>query len=222
MTSWSVIVSSAKIGRGGLSLSPGAAQCTCRRSGVVGIVPCSSTISPRSMRSTCPSRTTSSIRRSCSSSPRLTVPPFIIVGVTLWSVRSTTSSCSSRSYTPSTESDATIASSWRTTAANVRAPPGLEERPVQDPGVAWTDPGDVVGIVASIEEPADGIQRGLAPTDDHVASGGMVERGQVADRDTPCSVCDFERLQDQSQARATPCRSRRRLGVGRSLRSIDR
>ena len=71
--------------------------------------------------------------------------------------------------------------------------PGLKERPVQDPGVTRTDPGDVVGIGASIEEPADGIQRGLAPTDDHVASRGMVERGQAADGDTPCSFCDFER-----------------------------
>ena len=44
VTGWSVIVSSVKIARGGLSLSPDAAQCTWRWSGVVGIVPCSSTI----------------------------------------------------------------------------------------------------------------------------------------------------------------------------------
>jgi len=71
--------------------------------------------------------------------------------------------------------------------------PGLEERPVQDPGVTRTDPGDVAGIGASIEEPADGIQRGLAPADDHVARRGVVQRGELADRDTARPVRDFER-----------------------------
>ena len=38
-TTWSVIVSSVKIGTGGRSLSPCVAQCTCRCSGLVGTVP---------------------------------------------------------------------------------------------------------------------------------------------------------------------------------------
>src|SRR2546421_748593 len=57
------------------------------------------------MRSTCPSRTTLLIRRSCSSSRRLSVAPFIMVGTTARSVRSTSSFSSRRSYTSSTDSD---------------------------------------------------------------------------------------------------------------------
>src|SRR5215831_6322185 len=32
---------------------------------------------------------------------------------------------------------------------------GLEERAVEDPVVAWANPGDVVGIGTSVEQPAD-------------------------------------------------------------------
>ncbi len=70
--------------------------------------------------------------------------------------------------------------------------PGLEERSVQDPVVTRTDPGDVVGIDTSIEQPADGVQRGLASTHDHVPGGRVLERAEVADRDAADPVGHLE------------------------------
>ena len=188
---------------------------------MVGIEPCSRTIRSGSMRSTCPSRTTFSMRRSCSSSRTLTVPPFIMVGTTARSMRSITSSSSRRSNTSSTDSDATIASSCRTTPSNVRDCPGWKNARLRIHESRGRIQVMSSGSRTSIEQPTDGIQRGLAPADDHVP-GGRVRRAWSARRPGRSGPRRPRRTaQDRLPAHATPCRSRRRRGCEPSRPSPD-
>ena len=79
----------------------------------------------------------------------------------------------------------------------------------------------VVGIRTSIEQPADRIQRGLAPTDDHVA-GRRDARARPARRPGRSGPLRPRRTaQDRLPAHATPCRSRRQRGCERSRPSPD-
>ena len=70
---------------------------------------------------------------------------------------------------------------------------GLEELAVQQPGVARADPRDVVGRRAAIEEPADRVERGLAPADDDVAGGRVRDLRQLAHGNALHAVGDAER-----------------------------
>ena len=98
---------------------------------------------------------------------------------------------------------------------------GLEERTVQDPVVARTDPGDVVGIGTAIEQPADRIQRGLSAADDDVP-GRPGPRASVARRPGRSGRRRQRRTAPvRWRVHAMPCRSRRRRGFEPSHPSPD-
>ena len=104
VTSWSVIVSSVKIARGGLSLRPGrrAMHVEMIGGGRDGAVLQHDLLRVDALDMAEADDVLDAAE--LVQLPRSTVPPFIIVGTTVRSVRNITSSASRRSYTSSTES----------------------------------------------------------------------------------------------------------------------
>ena len=78
------------------------------------------------------------------------------------------------------------------------------------------------GSRASIEQPTDGIQRGLAPTDDHVPGGRVLDVGRARRPGRSGPRRPRRTAPGRWPAHATPCTSRRRHGCEPSRPSPDR
>ena len=142
---------------------------------------------PASIALTWPIRTTSSMRRSCSSSACDTIAQRYIVGSTDSSMRSRQPSASSRTKRSSTDVGLRDRPRLRGEVGAARGVancmPGLDGGAVEQPGVARLDPGQPVRRDAVAQQPQAGVHGRLARADDRRTGRGAAGFGQLVGRD---------------------------------------
>ena len=178
----------------GAGFRPSAVQSTCRTPGPVSTSPRSSTIRSASMRRTRPSRTTSSICRTASSSPWLSIVPRNIVARCEGSMRKTRP----ERLEPFEEVVEVRGGRGR---LGVEGDPlhdradlvqRLEVLAIVEPHLARPDPPDAVGSHAVVEQPDAGVHGRLAGAEDGVGVRRLRGRRQRVDRDEASVRRDVE------------------------------
>ena len=191
-----VIRPAVKMGVSGAGFRPSAAQCTWRCPGLVGIVPPSRTMRSDSMRRTLPSRTTPSMRRSCSISPELMrrAPEHRRLrrvgrrgGAARDRFEPREQIADRRRLGGGLELQREALEHGADELAALQIPA------VDEPALARLDPADVGRRHAAIEEPGARVERRLARADDDVARRPLANVREGADRYAACSGGDLER-----------------------------